>query len=684
MPKVLQLRRDTTLALATVTVAEGELMVDTDKKTVVVGDGVTPGGFPLAKQTDVPSDISELTDTNNLLGDVNTDLVFGNSVARSVQQITTARVLVNDNGVLKCNQIPVREMGVCTFNLLFQYLRDGTGDFLTELPKIAQEGIRFIRVNSCGLFAPEWTQAYVNNKALFLKRTRQFLDVAKDNNIGVVMNLFWRYATIPDLVNERVNTGLATEGSLTRNFCATYIEEVVGAFKDHPAVSAWEVGNEYSLFAANGALPHINVGRGTPASYTAPADVMTLETMRSFYVFVQTEIKKYDTSDRIIMSGNGGPGGVIEKSLENYISLLALDNPMDTWSIHKYARNNFGSRAYADSKSTLIEIRNAAFAANKPFILGEFGQERNEVYGGYGGLSVFKTGADAVYRSGIQLAFAWEWLREDRTTVANDFAFHPENTINGTDKVFNVFKEYNDLMKAEGYIPPNTLMPTAPMTRTGQVAYGTGTTVTIPDHVSLNQSTGFCVSILVKKSRDDLSNRKIMFKYGTNSGWFIGYGTSQPDNGGNVIYAQVQWSDGSSTSTNNQTLPQNVDDGLVNYIFQLNETNAEATGGLTVYQNGIWVNTIPVPAGKSFNPSTGVNLTLFAEPSAGSAAHVGLCQVKLFNRALTDVEARNVYLYNISPIGALVSEWELDGNLNDSVGTNHGTLTSGTITYAAN
>lgn len=683
MPKVLQFRGGTTTELAGVTGAEREIFVDTIKKTIVVSDGATPGGIPLAKAADVPTDISELTDTTNLLSDANTDLVYGNSIARSVQQITTARILVNDDGVLKCNQIPVREMGVCAFNLLFSYLRDGYGDFITEIPKIAQEGIRFIRVNSCGLFAPEWEQTYVDDKQLFLKRTKQFLDVAKDHNIGVVMNLFWRYATIPDLLGERVNVALATDGSLTRNFCATYIQDLVDTFKDHPAVSAWEVGNEYSLFASNGALPHVNTPRGTPASYSSPDDIMTLETMRSFYTFVETEIKKYDTTGRIIMTGNGGPGGVIEKSLENYISLLALDNPTDNWSIHKYARNNFGSRAYADFRNTLISIRNAAFAAGKPFILGEFGQERNEVYGGYGGLPVFKTGADAVYRSGIQLAFAWEWLREDRTTVANDFAFHPENTINETDKIFKVFKDYNDLMKAEGYIPPNTVAATTPMTRTGQVAYGTGTTVTIPDDASLNQSTGFCVSLRIKKTRDDLSNRKIMFKYGTNSGWFIGYGESQANNAGNTVYAQAQWSDGSSTSTNGQTLPQNVADGIVHYIFQLNEATAEATGGLTVYQDGVWVNTIAVPAGKTFNPSTGTNLTIFSEPNASSASHVGLQEVKLFNRALTDVEARHVYLYNIVPSDALVSEWELNGTVNDSVGTNHGSVTSGAVTYAA-
>lgn len=680
MPKILQFRRGTTPEISTVVGAVGELFVDTTKKTVVVHDGETVGGTVLATYAQIPTDVSQLQDTTNLLTGTNPDLVYGQSITRSTQQITTNRILVNDAGVLKCNQIPVREMGVCLFSTLTDFHLSGSDEFLYELPKVAQEGFRFIRVNSCGLFAPEWQQIYINNKALFLKRTKQFLDVAADNNIGVVMSLFWRFATISDMVNERVNIGMGTPGSATRNLCAQYVEDLVGTFKDHPAIAAWEMGNEYSLFAANSALPHINVPRGTPVSYSIPDDVMTLETMRSFYSFIIGEIKSYDTTNRIIMSGNGGPGGVIEKSLSNYISLLELDNPMDNWTFHKYSRNYFGSRAYADLKNTLIEIRNAAFAVGKPMILGEFGQERNETYGGYGGTPVFKTGADAVYRSGTQLAFAWNWKREDSSVEVNDFSFHPENTINATSEVFNILKYYNELMKAEGYIPPNTLPLTPPAVIDGNGAFGTGTTVTIPNDVSLNQGNGFAVSFRIKTTRTDLSNRKILFKYSAQAGWFVGYGAAAPDNAGNVVYAQVQWSDGGTTSTNGQTMPQKPTDGWVHYLFQVNDNTAEGTAGLTVFQNGIWINTLAVPSGKTFNPSS-VDLTLFSEASALNASHVGLKDVRYYNRALNDVEARNVYMYDIVPLGSVVSHWPLTSDLLDVVGTNHGTVTAGAVVY---
>ena len=48
MPKQVRLRRGTTAQHATFTGADGEVTFDTTKKALVVHDGVTPGGKPLA------------------------------------------------------------------------------------------------------------------------------------------------------------------------------------------------------------------------------------------------------------------------------------------------------------------------------------------------------------------------------------------------------------------------------------------------------------------------------------------------------------------------------------------------------------------------------------------------------------------------------------------------------------
>lgn len=62
MSTQIQRRRGTTAEHSTFTGAAGELTIDTTKNTVIVHDGATAGGFPLAKESGVPSSIKDLTD----------------------------------------------------------------------------------------------------------------------------------------------------------------------------------------------------------------------------------------------------------------------------------------------------------------------------------------------------------------------------------------------------------------------------------------------------------------------------------------------------------------------------------------------------------------------------------------------------------------------------------------------
>ena len=53
MSSQLKLRRGSTLQHSSFVGAVGEVTVDTDTDTVVVHDGATPGGFPLARSADL-------------------------------------------------------------------------------------------------------------------------------------------------------------------------------------------------------------------------------------------------------------------------------------------------------------------------------------------------------------------------------------------------------------------------------------------------------------------------------------------------------------------------------------------------------------------------------------------------------------------------------------------------------
>lgn len=59
MSTQVQLRRGNTSQTSTFTGAVAEITVDTDKKTLVVHDGTTAGGIPLATQANVSSSVTQ-------------------------------------------------------------------------------------------------------------------------------------------------------------------------------------------------------------------------------------------------------------------------------------------------------------------------------------------------------------------------------------------------------------------------------------------------------------------------------------------------------------------------------------------------------------------------------------------------------------------------------------------------
>ena len=67
MAQILQHRRGTTAEISSQTGAVGEILVDTTKNTVVVMDGSTIGGTPLAKESDIPTKASDLVNDRDYL-----------------------------------------------------------------------------------------------------------------------------------------------------------------------------------------------------------------------------------------------------------------------------------------------------------------------------------------------------------------------------------------------------------------------------------------------------------------------------------------------------------------------------------------------------------------------------------------------------------------------------------------
>ena len=87
MATILQLRRGTTVQHSTFTGAVGEVTVDTTKDTVVVHDGTTAGGKPLATEAYVTSQI-QTKDNSDEITEGSTNLYFTNARARGAVSVT--------------------------------------------------------------------------------------------------------------------------------------------------------------------------------------------------------------------------------------------------------------------------------------------------------------------------------------------------------------------------------------------------------------------------------------------------------------------------------------------------------------------------------------------------------------------------------------------------------------------
>jgi len=91
LAKQLQLRNGTTTEHNTFTGAVGEVTVDTTKDTLVVHDGVTAGGHPVAAKANADGTISLIKKDGTSAGTINADGLFNNTLtSTNTNQALTA------------------------------------------------------------------------------------------------------------------------------------------------------------------------------------------------------------------------------------------------------------------------------------------------------------------------------------------------------------------------------------------------------------------------------------------------------------------------------------------------------------------------------------------------------------------------------------------------------------------
>lgn len=259
----------------------------------------------------------------------------------------------------------------------------------------AQCGAKVLRVKATPFWPAQWIYGLNGGKAWsaataadrepHYQRIDAFLDKCQARGIGVILTLFFRHASVPDLVGEPVRAWL-TAGSNTRNVAAAITQEVVTRYLNHDAVYGYEWSNEVNHYndasdATRGGFPAVNAGFGTASSYSAATAMFNGAEFASVLSWWYGVVKSID-NQRLVMSGNGPnsysrPGGTagIVQPISAWYDEQLRDNPMNSVSIHWYGNVSYGSNGFRALESILAGGRHRAAQRGQAFVVGEFGNQ---------------------------------------------------------------------------------------------------------------------------------------------------------------------------------------------------------------------------------------------------------------------------------------------------------------------
>lgn len=331
---------------------------------------------------------------------------------------------IGDNGRILKDGVAVHAIGVNYMDAFTRCLEDPEDTSYREgFAVLAAHDIPFVRLNFGGFYPVAW-EGYQRDRAAYFKLMDGVVRAAEEAGVGLVPSLFWWSACIPDIVGEPRNRWGDPE-SKTHTFMTTYVTEVVGRYKDSPAIWAWEFGNEYNLAVdlPNAAehRPWTHVHKGCPAT-RGPDDDLTSEMVRVALVAFAKAVRAVDPA-RPITSGHSlsrpaahhlrVSGTWTADSSAAFRENLAFmtPDPMDMISVHVYphAREKRFGEASVSYARLFEEAQQAADDVGKGLFVGEFGPPPDNAppWTREGAREEGERMMDALLASRVQLAAFW-------------------------------------------------------------------------------------------------------------------------------------------------------------------------------------------------------------------------------------------------------------------------------------
>lgn len=331
-------------------------------------------------------------------------------------------------------------------------------DVPAQLAFLAARGVPFVRYNAgqfeAGSNAKAGWRQYLSDPVGWWAKNDLIVAAAEAAGIGLIPSLFWRHATIPDLMaytsagKRDTISEWGQKGSNTRAFIRDYTAIFVDRYSRSPAIWGWEMGNEFESFAdlypratfirrADGG-PSAYTAKPDPSSANGATDVISLADLAVASAEWCSVVAEHDPHGRIKSGGNsvslptrfnqfsklsagldtyaqwmtGAPGGVPWPEYEN-------PRCYDVLSAHSYqeARRPFwywNDQTYAKAtpESLIGVLKGIAERFGRPLFLGEWGAIRGQptiTSDGAAEAAQFTTTLAAIVRARVPLSALWNY-----------------------------------------------------------------------------------------------------------------------------------------------------------------------------------------------------------------------------------------------------------------------------------
>ena len=366
------------------------------------------------------------------------------------------------NGELLLNGKYCRELGVNCYSLITD-ITSGSNplNYKTCLDEMAEIGVRIVRVSLQPYSATEMTNQMHNGTVRIPSKWEDFsqsyrdavktvFDYAASKGMYLVPSLVWGPKFISDAFGEVLATAFANANSKTRQYIRGFAAAFANAYKNHPALGAYSVGNELPL-------------RG---EYS----VVYTDT-RAVIAGIARIFKTIDPSHAVLSCNLDMiyDGTVTRPTFNTQVALAIANNPdpLDTIDIHAYSDrawlsinpanqlNSLTYPAYGYAKEWFSRFVAEGKAVGKPFTLSEIGilgrnTSDNTGQEMPGDTTKFRWLLECVKKSGVQLAMIWNYGSVVPAIQAQwDFR---KGTVRG-DAYLAVMKEYVNKIRVGTEIP---------------------------------------------------------------------------------------------------------------------------------------------------------------------------------------------------------------------------------------